>query len=367
MASVTTPLDYYQSQCERGVITDDHNQSVILQSIQPIYDALLTEQKRRFSSLSIFRCKQPIKGLYLWGSVGIGKTFIMDCFYQSLPFAQKKRLHFHEFMKSMHFALLRHQGEADPLKRIAKELAKSTLVLCLDEFLISDIADAMILGELLKALFSEGICFVTTSNTEPDLLYRYGLQRLYFLPAIALLKEKTHVMHAAGAVDYRLGFLKAVGVFFYSPHSYARHAHLVKTFDFLSKERAVTTEPIDINGRSIAIKSATHDMVWFDFDVICRVPRSQQDYLALAERVSVIMVSDMPQMADLDRDSICLFVSFIDVLYDQRIRLIMSLTAPLSECCVSGYKGLGYAKNAERTYSRLLEMQSNDYQTRLKQ
>lgn len=351
-----TPIDYYHEQCNKGVIHSDSNQLLVLQKLQRVYAELLVEHKKRFGILRIFYKPRLVEGIYLWGGVGIGKTFLMDCFYNCLPFDQKIRMHFHKFMQHIHDKLKIHQGEIDPLQAIAAELAKQTIVLCFDEFFVSDIADAMLLGRLLKTLFAKGVCLVTTSNTKPDDLYKNGLQRLQFLPAIALLKKNTEIIHISSDIDYRLRHLKEAGVF-YMPLGKIAEENMQKTFAILSQGRSVDFAPILINGRLIQIKKQTGDIVWFDFMEICSVPRSQHDYLVIAEKYRTVFISNIPVIAENARDTICLFVNLIDVLYDARVKLVVSAEESVPELYSRGYMLLEYT----RTNSRLLEMQSLEY------
>lgn len=351
-----TPIDYYNDQWKRGLIAQDTLQLDALQSFQRVYDALIKEHKKRFSVLRLLYKPTLIKGVYLWGSVGIGKTFLMDCFYNCLPFNQKSRMHFHQFMQRIHDQLKKHQGEIDPLQRIAAEIAKNTLVLCFDEFFVSDIADAMLLGRLFQALFNYGVCLVTTSNIAPDDLYKNGLQRLRFLPAIELIKHHTEVVHIASKVDYRLRHLQEAGVF-YTPLNKASEDNMQKTFAVLTDNAKVEVEPIYINGRFIRIKKRINDVVWFDFIDICSIPRSQHDYLVIAEQYKTVFISDIPAIPENATDTIRLFINLVDVFYDARIKLVMSAAEPVPELYSRGQLVLEYA----RTHSRLLEMQSLDY------
>lgn len=351
-----TPLEYYREQCEKGVIVEDPLQLAALDHLQRVYHDLIREQQRRSGLASWFRKTSLIKGLYLWGGVGIGKTFMMDCFYHTLPFPNKMRMHFHQFMQSVHNALAQHQGEADPLFVIAKELSNKTMVLCFDEFFVADITDAMILGRLFKALFANGVCLVTTSNVTPDDLYKNGLQRLQFLSTIAMIKQNTDVVHVPTIIDYRLRHLKEAGVF-YTPLNKAATDNMEKTFELLASNRSVDTNPIDIYHRLIKIKKQAGDIVWFDFSDICSVPRSQKDYLAIAERYRTVFISDIPIIEASNKDTICLFISMVDVFYDARVRLVISAAESVADIYSRGYKVLEYT----RTHSRLLEMQSTDY------
>ncbi len=353
-----TPLDYYNEQCKAGRIIEDPEQLTALQSLQRVFDDLLIEHKKRSAFTALFRHPHLIKGLYIWGGVGVGKTFLMDCFFHCLPFEQKKRMHFHQFMQRIHHDLTIHQGESDPLQVIAAELAKDTMVLCFDEFYVSDIADAMILGRLLKALFAKGVCFVGTSNIVPDELYKYGLQRSQFLPAIALLKSNTEVIHIKSTIDYRLRHLKEAGVF-YTPLGKSAEENMQNTFNLLSKGQPVSEASILINERMITVKKQAADLIWFDFKEICTVPRSQNDYLVIAEKYRTVFISDIPLIPPEEKDTICLFVCLVDVLYDARVKLVISAAEPVAEIYSRGFMVLEYT----RTHSRLLEMQSIDYFT----
>ncbi|MCC2667479.1 MAG: zapE [Gammaproteobacteria bacterium] len=351
-----TPLDYYEEQCKKGVVVEDPDQLAALKSLQRTYHELILYHKKRTSFLALFHRPQAVKGVYLWGGVGIGKTFILDCFFNCLPFKQKKRMHFHQFMQRIHHDLTIHQGKSDPLRVIAAILAKEAMVICFDEFFVSDITDAMILGRLQKALFAEGVCFVATSNIVPDLLYQYGLQRSQFLSAIDLLKQNTEVVNIKSTVDYRLRHLKTAGIF-YSPLDKTAEENMEKAFCLFTKNQPFSTDPIVINERSIHIKKQAGDVIWFDFKEICHVPRSQNDYLVIAKHYKTVFISDIPVILPHEKDIICLFVCLVDVLYDARIKLVISAAEPVADIYSRGFMILEYT----RTHSRLLEMQSQDY------
>jgi cell division protein ZapE len=353
-----TPLDYYHEKVKQGVVIEDPQQIMALQHLQRIYHDLIAENTRRNKMTAIFRRPQSIKGLYLWGGVGIGKTFMMDCFYHTLPFTNKLRMHFHQFMQKVHNALTKYQGEKDPLQIIAKDFAREAMVLCFDEFFVSDITDAMLLGRLLKALFEQGVCLVTTSNAAPDDLYKNGLQRSQFLSAIAMIKQKTEVVHITTKVDYRLRHLKEAGVF-YTPLDAAAQQNMEKSFAVLTEGEAIDTQPIMICGRPIEIIKRAGNVVWFDFTSICHVPRSQKDYLEIAAQYKTVFISNVPIIPPNAKDLICLFISMVDVFYDARTRLVISAQESLEQLYSRGYMILEYT----RTHSRLLEMQSTDYFT----
>jgi len=351
-----TPIDFYNSYLNKGLIQSDAEQLKVLHRLQKIYEELKIEHKKRFGWCRFLHKNHSIKGLYVWGGVGIGKTFMMDCFYDALPFKQKMRMHFHMFMQRIHDELKKHQGEMDPLQVIASEIANQTLVICFDEFYVSDIADAMLLGRLFKALFSKGVCLVATSNIAPDDLYKDGLQRLQFLPAIALIKANTETMHITSQMDYRLRHLKEAGVF-YSPLGPTTAEKMQKAFDLLTLNYKVETSPITINGRLVKIKKQAHDVIWFDFKDICSIPRSQHDYLEIANLYKTVLVSDIPVIPENESDTIRLFVNLIDVLYDARVKLVISAAESVPLLYSRGHMILEYA----RTHSRLVEMQSQEY------
>ncbi len=351
-----TPLDYYHEQVTHGFAVSDSIQLDALEHLQRAYRELIKEHAKREGWRALFHKPKLVKGVYLWGGVGIGKTFLMDCFYHSLPFKNKLRMHFHQFMQMVHNKLTAHQGEAEPLTVIAKELSKAADVICFDEFFVSDITDAMLLGRLFKALFSQGVCLVLTSNVMPDDLYKNGLQRSQFLPAIALIKNDTEVFHLESTVDYRLRHLKEAGVF-YTPLNSDSRKKMEKSFQEVTQGQTITTDPIDVLGRHIQIKKQGDTAVWFEFSDICHVPRSQKDYLAIAERYKTVFISDIPIIQENEKDMICLFISLVDVLYDARVRLVISAAEPVEQLYMRGYMIMEYT----RTHSRLLEMQSLDY------
>ncbi len=351
-----TPLEFYNNECLKGTILPDPEQNTALHHLQTIYDTLIKEHKKRLSWQRFFRQPILIEGAYLWGGVGIGKSFLMDCFYSCLPFPEKMRMHFHQFMRRIHHDLTLNQGRADPLNIIAQELAKETMVICFDEFLVWDITDAMLLGRLLQALFANGVSLVATSNSAPDELYKNGLQRSRFLPAIELLKKNLKILHIPTAIDYRLRHLTKAGVF-YSPLDKKTADNMQKTFELLAGNDKVDELPVIINGRTIQVKKKTDHIIWFDFLDICSVPRSQNDYLSIAERYQTVFISDIPAFDPTSPDRIYLFVALVDVFYDAHIRLVISAVEEVSELYKKGFMALEYT----RTHSRLLEMQSKDY------
>jgi len=351
-----TPLEYYREQCRLGLFQEDEQQIQALEQLQKVRVHLIQEQRKRSGLLSALRKPKFVKGLYLWGGVGIGKTCVMDCFFHSLPFTQKLRMHFHHFMNLVQTELKKYQGQKNPLDRIVQDLAQRTLVLCFDEFIVSDIADAMILERLLNSFFAQGLCLVTTSNIHPDDLYKWGLQRQHFMPAIHLLKKKLEIMHLPGQIDYRLRHLKQAGIF-YVPNDDIAEDNMEKDFAVLAGDEAVHAQPIQLLGRIIPIRKQAGNLIWFDFKVICGIPRSQDDYLALVKKYNTFFISDVPIIGPSARDKIILFIKLIDILYDARARLVLSAETTLDKIYNQGRLLAEYT----RTLSRLMEMQSENY------
>jgi cell division protein ZapE len=297
-----------------------------------------------------------VPGLYLWGGVGRGKTFLMDLFVSSLPAGTALRRHFHRFMGEVH-GQLRELGErADPLVEVAAQIAARCRVLCLDEFLVSDIGDAMILANLLDALFARGVSLVTTSNTAPAELYRDGLQRARFLPAIALLEKHCHVMEMVSSRDWRLRALSQAPVYLTPPGPEAERA-LARIFASQAQGEPVDGGTITLNSRPVPLHKRADGVLWFTFDALCEGPRAVADYIALARSAAAIIVSNVPQFTVYSEDAAKRFVQLVDEFYDRRVKLVLSAAAPITEL----YDGERLRAEFGRTESRLIEMQSEDY------
>lgn len=351
-----SPFAYYLEQLENGVMVRDPMQAEVMRKLDTLFQKIINEYEARQSAWLLFRRNKSVKGVYLWGSVGIGKTFMMDCFYHCLPFPEKKRMHFHAFMRMIHLELKKQEGSQDPLRVIAKQIASNTFVLCFDEFIVNDIVDAMLLSRLFKYLFEFGICLVATSNIEPDGLYWRGLQREQFLPAIELIKRHLEVIHVTSTEDYRQLHLHKSATS-YIPDDLIADENMEKDFNLLSRGFVSYSAPILLCDRQVTIIRQAGDIIWFDFDMLCKPPRSQHDYLALAEKYKTVMLSHIPVM-DANQDNIiALFIRLIDVLYDQKIRFIFSAADELDQLYQSGK----YTFEFQRTKSRLIEMQSHEW------
>jgi len=314
---------------------------------------------RLFRALTRRRPDTPVRGLYLWGGVGRGKTWLMDLFFESLPFAERRRQHFHRFMHDVHAQLAALKHERDPLEQVAETIARGTRVLCFDELQVSDIADAMILGNLFDALFRRAVTLVATSNSAPRELYREGLQRARFVPAIALLERHLEVWRVAGATDYRLRELTQAGVYLPSgaPDTPAR---LEQLFARLADHGACVGGTIDIEGRPIAVIREAPGVLWCDFTALCSGPRSQDDYIEIAREYHSVIVAAVPLLETSADDEARRFIALIDEFYDRNVKLIVSAAAPATGL----YRGERLAAPFERTVSRLIEMQSAEYLAR---
>jgi cell division protein ZapE len=351
-----TPISYYREQIARQMIVEDQQQLELLLQLDITFHELILEHKKRSRFYNVWRRPRAVKGDYIWGGVGIGKTFIMDCFYHALPFENKMRVHFHQFMRDVHAAMRQHQGERNPLQVVAKQIAKQAMVICFDELIVSDIADAMILRRILQALIEQGVCLIMTSNTRPDDLYLKGLQRISFMPAIALIKQHTHVIHVETTMDYRLQHLQKAGVF-HVPNDEIAEDDLEKCFALLTEHEPVSFVPVIICDRPITIRKQAGSCIWFDFESIAMPPRSQHDYLALAQQYKSIFISHIPKIKPEQKDRATLFIRLIDVLYDAKIRLICSAEALPQQLYMAG----PLLHDFQRTQSRLIEMQSERY------
>jgi len=359
-----TPLQSYQNDLNSGLVRPDDAQSVAIAALQSLYDALL-ESERVSSSVGgwlkgrfgLAKTK-PIKGLYIYGGVGRGKTYLMDTFFECLPFERKLRTHFHRFMQHVHSELARLKQQKNPLETVADSIAAKARVLCFDEFFVSDIGDAMILGGLLEHLMSRGVVLVATSNIHPDGLYANGLQRDRFMPAIRLLHENCQILELDSGIDYRLRALKQARLYF-SPLGEGAGLALAGLFERLASGHAQRRQDVavEILGRPIPARLVSDGVGWFEFRHLCGGARSAFDYIELAREYHTVILSDVPAMDSSHDDLARRFVSLVDELYDRHVKLIISAAVPLPEL----YSGHGLAFVFERTLSRLLEMQSEQY------
>lgn len=352
----TGPLARWQALVEQGKLSPDTDQQRILDLLDDLYTRLLDSHRGLIRRLR--RRHRQIPGLYLHGAVGRGKTLLMDLFAASLADADVpvERLHFHRFMDRIHRQLKDLEGQRDPLKKIAAGIAGEIQVLCFDEFHVSDIGDAMLLGELLQALFDRGTTLVATSNTAPDQLYADGLQRARFLPAIEAIKSNCDVQTLNAEDDYRLRELSRHPTWL-QPQDEASLAELSAEFDALAAGKPVAEGTIRLRGRDVAVKRRAGSVIWFEFDSLCRGHRASADYIELSRRFSTLIIQDVPAMDEIDNDAARRFIHLIDECYDRSVKLVVSAACPIEET----YTGQRLAASFERTVSRLIEMQSHDY------
>lgn len=352
-----SPLTWYQAASQQAAFIRDAAQARAIEYLDRLWTELMMfkRKRNRFLGRSL-RSPQLPKGLYFYGGVGRGKSFLMDAFYGCLPYRRKRRVHFHAFMAEIHQRLRGLKSEANPLKAVAAEIAKETRVLCFDEFHVSDIADAMILGRLLENLFNEGVVLVATSNYAPSELYPQGQNRSSFLPTIALIEEKLTILNVDGGEDYRHRTLTAAEVF-YIPANDENERKLADLFTQVTAGQVERPSEIEIHGRMLRCKKRTDKAIWFDFRMLCFGPRSQADYLYLSEHYEMIFVSGIEKLSQAERAEARRLTWLIDVMYDYRVKFCATCDVPVGEIYVEG----DFAQEFVRTASRLTEMQSQEY------
>lgn len=361
------PLESWKALVDSGEFQHDPAQAKAIEALEEVYQRLMMRWAdpapvTRWRRLLGRRAKpESVKGLYMWGGVGRGKTWMMDLFFSSVPGDRKLRMHFHRFMKRVHADLKRLEDKTDPLVYVADEIASEADVICFDEFFVTDITDAMILGRLFELLFARGITLVATSNIVPERLYENGLQRRRFLPAIEALMENCEVLNIDSDTDYRLRTLTQAKLY-YDSNSAETQSALKDSFSQLSMDHSPgrANVSLEISGRSIQAKRVNEDVVWFTFDALCNGPRSQHDYIELAKEFHAVIVSEVPQLTSDIEDQARRFVYMVDEFYDSGVKLILSADVPLLEL----YRGERLTFEFQRTTSRLLEMQSEDYLAR---
>ena len=355
-----TPEQRYQRDLAAGDVFPDAAQAQVVRHTQRIYEDLSRDGQGRGSLLrelwGRFGGRRELRGLYLWGGVGRGKSWLMDTLFECLPFEDKRRTHFHSFMQTIHLDLKGLKDRQRPLDVVAERMVKEMRVLCLDEFHVGDIADAMLLGNLLKALFSRGVTLVATSNEAPERLYWNGLQRERFLPAIDLILRHTEVVELSGGVDYRLRTLEKAEIYHCPLDESAEHG-LRNAFEHLARGPGRAGLDLEVAGRAIPAVRHIDGVVWFDFERICGGPRGATDYVEIALCHHTVLIGNIPSLDDDDNDRAKRLILLVDTLYDRRVKLIVSADAPPSNL----YTGQRLAAQFVRTASRLEEMQSHAY------
>ncbi len=355
LASGPEPAHWYAAFRQSAGFQPDPAQAGAVERLQALHDALVAFKRRPRGLIArtlLGARQQPPRGLYLHGGVGRGKSALMDAFYAGLPYRRKRRVHFHAFMREVHEALRARTNEADPLVGVAADIARATRVLCFDEFHVSDIADAMILSRLLEALFAGGVVLVITSNYAPSGLYPEGLQRERFLPAIALMEHQLDVLCVDGGVDHRLRVLDREPVFFCPLDGAADRA--MHALYRRATGQAPAAGDLELLGRRVPFRGHAGRVIWFDFAQLCGGPRSQLDYLKLAETHALLMVSGVPALSAANHAEARRFTWLIDILYDSHVPLALSAAAPLDRLYTEGRM----ANEFVRTVSRLEEMQA---------
>ena len=355
-----TPLELYEEALAGGELTRDPEQQQVVARLDDLQRRLLragdAPAPGGWWSRLRRRKPAPVRGLYIWGDTGRGKTWLVDLFHEALPLEHKMRRHFHRFMASVHTELASLRGEADPLQTVADRVAARARLICFDEFFVSDIADAMLLGTLFEYLFERGVTLVATSNIPPDQLYRDGLQRARFLPAIALIERHTEVIHMRGATDYRLRALERAEIY-HSPLDDGAEAALTRCFEAIAPPACRRGAPLEVNDRPIPTVRRADGVAWFEFSDLCEGPRSQADYIEIARSHHSVVLANVPQLDETLDNPARRFIALVDEFYDRNVKLIVSAAVGVQAL----YAGTRLQFEFRRTRSRLEEMQSVDY------
>ena len=360
-----TVLQLYEDALRKRGFNDDTAQRAAVIRLQQLFEEWSAYKRRRRTALQRLVVRPPLpRGVYLWGEVGRGKTFLMDSFYRCVPLDRRRRVHFHHFMRDVHRELNELKGKVNPLDALADRIARRYRLICFDEIAVSDIADAMILGRLLGRTMDRGVVYCMTSNYHPDELYKGGLKREDFLPTIALLKARLDLVHVDGGTDYRKRMLRQVRTY-HSPLTPENDRALMRTFEKIAEVEEESHE-LDVEGRVIPYRHRAGGVVWFDFKIICGWGRSQNDYLDLGRRFHTIIVSGVPRMGVEQADEARRFTLLVDVLYDQRVKLIVSAEASAEQLLVRDARAHDAQLQAmifqfDRTTSRLAAMQTAEY------
>jgi cell division protein ZapE len=354
-----TIREAYKAAAQAQSLVADPAQERVVRVLDELQSRILAAEKPRARLRRLFRSREKYpgpRGVYLWGGVGRGKTFLMDLFFESLAIRNKRRSHFHRMMSEVHSRLKLVDNVEDPLDRVAGDIANETSVLCFDEFFVSDIGDAMILGRLLDSLFRRGVVLVATSNAHPRDLYRDGLQRQRFMPAIEAIEACMEITELAGAEDYRLRLFEQAGTWF-APHDAAVEIKLSHYFGEIASGEIRQDATIEVLGRDIRTKCCAKGVAWFDFRELCDGPRSQEDYIEIARWYPTVIVSNVPLLDREHEDQARRFIAMVDEFYDRRVKMVASAAAGIEEL----YTGRRLGFEFQRTSSRLTEMQTEQY------
>ena len=351
-----SPAERYAQAIASGQFMPDDAQAQAVHELERVWQELIQRYKASKKAFRRFRRQTAPQGVYMWGGVGRGKTWLMDQFYDSVPFRRKTRMHFHHFMQYVHRELNKLSGQRNPLDSVADQIYKDAVVICFDEFFVSNVTDAMILSDLFQKLFHRGITLVATSNIAPDGLYKNGIHRDRFIPTIEMVKKHCQVLNVDAGVDYRLRVLKQAQLF-KSPLSHDNQNWMAQRFSALTNTQQHSSEPIIINQRTVETIAHTEDVLWCEFSELCFKPRSPADFIEIANIYNTVLVSNVPHLTDFLSEGTRRFIYLVDEFYDRGVKLLLTSEDSIIEI----YQGEKLAFEIERTRSRLLEMQSDDY------
>lgn len=351
-----SPAKSYAKALASGQFMPDEAQAQAVHELDRVWQELIQRYENSKKVFRFFYKSNIPCGVYMWGGVGRGKTWLMDQFYDSIPFRRKTRMHFHHFMQYVHRELNKLAGQQNPLDSVADQIYKESVVICFDEFFVSNVTDAMILSELFQKLFARGITLVATSNIAPDGLYKNGIHRNRFLPTIELVKKNCVILNVDAGVDYRLRILKQAQLF-KCPLNAENQQWIEERFSALTHTQTVNKEPIIINQRIVETIAHTDDILWCEFSELCLKPRSPADFIEISNIYNTVLVSNVPHLTDYLADATRRFIYLVDEFYDRGVKLLLTSEDNIIEI----YQGEKLAFEIERTRSRLLEMQSDDY------
>lgn len=349
------------SAAAHGFVPDEAQEQAALE-LQRVHEGLHPERRARRGLLGLLDRRRQARGVYLWGGVGRGKSFLMDSFFAYTTASRKKRIHFHRFMQDIHKGLHQHQGQESPMALVARDIAAGIDLLCLDEFHVTDITDAMLMRRLLEGLMAEGVVLLTTSNFAPDELYQHGLQRGQFLPAIELIKSRMTVVNVDGGTDYRLRELEKAGTYHTGTDA---DRHLAQAFERLAGGTA-DAEALEIEDRLIRVRRQAPGVAWFNFSELCAGPRGKPDYIELGRRYHTVLISGVPRFTAQDGDTLRRFVWLVDEFYDRRVKLMIGAAVPARQLVANATDSDGFQAHLnlsmkDRLGSRLTEMQTRQY------
>jgi len=351
-----SPAERYAQAIASGQFMPDDAQAQAVHELDRVWQELIQRFKASKKAFRRFRRQTSPKGVYMWGGVGRGKTWLMDQFFESIPFRRKMRMHFHHFMQHVHRELNKLSGQRNPLDQVADQIYQQAVVICFDEFFVSNVTDAMILSELFQKLFTRGITLVATSNIAPDGLYKNGIHRDRFIPTIEMVKKHCVVLNVDAGVDYRLRVLKQAQLFKH-PLTHEHKLWIAQRFTALTQTQTQSQEPIIINNRIVETIGHTEDVLWCEYSELCLKPRSPADFIEIANIYNTVLVSNVPHLTDYLSEGTRRFIYLVDEFYDRGVKLLLTS----EDSIIDIYQGEKLAFEIERTRSRLLEMQSDDY------